>query len=485
LNVIMALIYFSWWFQFSHIGNPVLYALLFIGEVYHIIMAFAFWMTIWPHYKVKPIFLSNTYKPSVDIFITVAGEPVSIVRETVRAARDMDYNNHKVYILNDGFVAKKENWRDIEDLAKEEGVFVITRKTPGGAKAGNINNAMRQTTGEFVVIFDADMVAHRDFLQKTIGYFQDLKVGFVQSPQYYKNHEQNVITQAAWEQQAFFFGPVMRGKDNYNSAFVCGTNVVIRRKALLEAGGVYEKSIAEDFLTSLFIHQKGYSSHYVPQVLAEGLAPEDLLSYFKQQLRWARGSLEVLFGSNPLFKSGLSLGQKIQYLASALHYLSGPIVLIDMLMPLIFLFAGISPVDATTTSFAFYFVPFMYLNLYTLYHVSNGQLSFKAIAFTQSSFTLQLMAIKAVILKENTGFSVTPKEAQSGNFISLAYPHIAYTVIAIIATAVAVWREGVNPSVAANVSWAIFNILLFVPFILSAMNKTKQVEKPLTKLAHV
>src|SRR5690606_7694254 len=120
--------------------------------------------------------------------------------------------------------------------------------------------------------------------------FQDKRMGFVQTPQYYKNQSDNVITQAAWQQQEFFFGPIMRGKDSYNSTFICGTNVVIRRKALEEVGGMFEENIAEDFLTSLFVHQHGWRSVYVPQVLATGFAPFDLLSYVKQQLRWARGS---------------------------------------------------------------------------------------------------------------------------------------------------------------------------------------------------
>lgn len=467
-NISMALIYLSWWFNFSHIGNPVLYALLFLGEIYHLFIALMFWYTIWPVKKKRSHsrhILHDGFSPSVDIFITVAGEPVEIVRQTAIAALQQEYKDHKVYLLNDGFVAQKENWMEIEQLAQELKIGCITRQTGGGAKAGNINNALRQTIGEIIVIFDADMVPHSDFLLKMLPYFEEKLMGFVQSPQYYKNFSRNEVTNGSWEQQEFFFGPVMAGKNNSNSAFICGTNVAIRRTALNEVGGIYEKSIAEDFLTSLFIHQKGWKSHYVTEVLSEGLAPEDLLSYYKQQLRWARGSLEVLFGSNPLFKSGLTFKQKLQYLVSALYYFNGIVVLIDILMPLGYLFFGLQPVAATTTSFALYFIPFMFLNLYTLYSISNASMTFRAISFSQASWTLQLVALKSVILKQNMKFAVTPKQQQSGNFIFLVYPHLLYTVITVIAVFVGIGREGFNPSISTNIAWALFNIILFLPFI--------------------
>lgn len=465
-NMGMALLYFSWWFIPGRVGNPILYYLLVFGEGYHVLMAFLFWMTMWPSQrKHLPPHILTDRQPRVDVFITVAGEPEEIVEKTALAAKNMKYQNHTVYILNDGYVAKKLNWQVMEKLAEKLGINCITRTTPGGAKAGNINHGLKVTSGEIIVIFDADMVPHPDFLEKMIPYFQNPKVGFVQSPQFYNNAKENEITRGAWEQQEFFFGPIMRGKDRYNTAFICGTNVAIRRPALEGVGGMYEKSIAEDFLTSLFIHQKKWQSYYIPEVLAEGLAPEDLLSYYKQQFRWARGSLDVLFTHNPLFTWHLSIPQKLQYLSSALYYFNGVIVLIDIIMPLIFFFFGIEPVTTTTTSFALYFIPFMYLNLYTLYKASDESITFRAISFSQSSFVLQLQALFAVITRQNSSFSVTAKKALNGNFLFLAYPHIAYILLTIVGIMVSLYRSPLNASVAANIAWAMFNIFMFLPFI--------------------
>jgi len=384
----------------------------------------------------------------------------------------MEYPHFKIYILNDGYVGKKDNWMHIEDLAKELGVECLTRKIGGGAKAGNINAALQQTQSEFITIFDADMAPYPEFLQKTMPYFVDNKLGFVQTPQFYKNYLTNDIAGGSWEQQEFFFGPVMKGKDMTNAAFICGTNVVIRRTALVEVGGMNETSIAEDFLTSLYIHKNGWKSKYLTDVLALGLAPEDLLAYYNQQLRWARGSLEILFAHNPFFFKHLSWAQRLQYLSSALYYFNGVIVLIDMIMPLFALFYALTPVAATTTSFALYFVPFMFLNLYTLYLASEARLTFRAISFSQSSWTLQLKALFAVLTKQNTSFKVTPKKQQKGNFLFLSYPHIIYCILGASAFAVGVYREGLSSSVAANAAWVMFNAIMFLPFISASFKKS-------------
>src|SRR5207237_9097827 len=99
----------------------------------HVVMALTFWHTIWPRKKRRIARqLMGTFLPSVDIFIPVAGEPIDVIKQTASAAKQIHYPNKKIYILNDGYVAKKDNWQDVENLAKELGVFCITRKYLGG-----------------------------------------------------------------------------------------------------------------------------------------------------------------------------------------------------------------------------------------------------------------------------------------------------------------------------------------------------------------
>jgi cellulose synthase (UDP-forming) len=478
LNATMALIYFLFiTFGFKH-GNNWLFGFLIFGEAFHLFQVLGFCHTIWD--KRLTAKFDPDFEQPVDIFITVCGEPVDIVRETAMAALAMDYPEFHVYLLNDGYVAKKDNWQEIITLATELGITAITRKVPGGAKAGNINNALAETHSPYFVVFDADHVPYTNFLRKTMGYFTDKKMGFVQSPQYYKNHAQNFVTQTAWDQQALFFGAIMSGKNRTNSAFMCGTNMALSREAIMSVGGIFD-NIAEDFLTSLFVHAKGWNSVYVPEVIAEGLAPEDFLSYYKQQYRWTRGSLEVIFKYNPIFMRGMTWAQKFQYLASASYYLSGLIILIDLVIPLVFLYTGLTPIHTATMALALVFLPYITLNLYTLQKSSNFVCNFPAISFSISAFYIQLRAIYAVLTNQKTVFAVTPKSQQQGNFVKLATPHFVFFIVAIIGLVIGLNREGLSASLLANLSWVLVNAAVFVPFIKASLPEKKAKKKPAHK----
>ncbi len=466
-TTIAALVYFVVITFIFPIGNKYLFALVIIGEIFHTWQALTYLYTVWDmDYRAKK---DLSYTPTVDVFITVAGEPTDIVRETAIAARDMEYPNHKVYILNDGFVAKKENWQEIESMAKELGIGCFTRKIAGGAKAGNINNAVAHSTGMYIAVFDADHVPHANFLRKTIPYFTDKKLGFVQTPQYYKNAHLNRTTKGSWEQQELFFGPICRGKNRLNSATMCGTNMVISREALAEVGDMCTESIAEDFATGMFIHEKGWRSIYVPEVLAEGLAPEDFLSYNKQQFRWARGALDIIFRYNLLLRSGLTLPQKIQYLSSASFFLSGNIVLINILLPLIFLYTGLIPLQISTMFLAVVFIPYISLTLFNLSLTSNFQFTFSALSFAIGGFWIHIKALGAAITGQKSSFAITAKKALEGNFSTLVIPHALYIALIIGGLPFAIHREGISPSVINNFAWAIFSIGIFVPFMLAAV----------------
>ena len=112
--VAIALWYLSWWFDWSRAGSIILFGLLFVGELYHVWQSLGYMHTIWREEEVLP--RRSKTSPPVDVFITVCGEPVEIVAATAKAAKNMIYPNFKVYILNDGYVANKANWQEIEDL---------------------------------------------------------------------------------------------------------------------------------------------------------------------------------------------------------------------------------------------------------------------------------------------------------------------------------------------------------------------------------
>ncbi len=470
LNISLAIAYFICIACFFPIGNPILFGVLIVAEVFHLWQALGYVHSVWPRRRLHRF--NRQFQPPVAVYITVTGEPADIVEATVRGVLAMDYPEAHVYILNDGLVAGRENWREAEAIAEQYGIRCLTRTVPGGAKAGNINHALSQTDEPFIAVFDADHIPKPHFLRAMMGYFVDPQVGFVQSPQFYKNYAQNLVTGGAWEQQELFFGAICRGKDGSNSAFMCGTNMIIRRSALTQVGGMSECSIAEDFLTSLLIHQKKWASVYVSEVLAEGLAPEDFLSYYKQQFRWTRGSLEVIFKYNPLFRRGLTVSQRIQYLSSASFYLSGLIVFANALLPLIYFFTGLEPLTIGTMTLALFFLPYIFVVLYTVQLTSGFSYTFRALSFSLSAFPIHLQAIWQIIRGKKSGFVVTSKRAVAGNHGYLVAPHIVYIVLVGIGVLVGALREGLNPSILSNAAWALVYVASFVPFISAAFQKT-------------
>ena len=469
-NVVLAVGYtLVMCFAFQH-GNTLLFAALLATEVWHLVQIVGYCWTVWGRDGARAF--DPGFAAPVDVFITVCGEPVDVVRKTAEAVLAMRYpGRFGVFLLNDGLVAGKSDWRDIEVLAEDLGITCLTRVTPGGAKAGNINHALSRTTSPYFIVFDADHVPHEDFLTKVMGYFVDERMGFVQTPQFYVNQDHNRITRVAWDQQTLFFGPIMSGKSRLGSAFMCGTNMAVRRTAVVEVGGMCEENIAEDFLTSLFLHEKGWRSVYVPEVLAEGLAPDDFLNYYKQQFRWTRGSLEVIFKYNPLLRRGLTMSQRLQYLLSASYYLSGAVILLDAALPIVFLLTGLTPIVTSTMTLALVFVPYMWINLYVLQRTSNATYSYQAIAFSLSAWWLQLTALAAVLTQRKTSFAVTSKATQEGgrpNFLRLVVPQLVFGLVGVVALVVGALREGASPSLTANLAWLAVHVAIAVPFVVAA-----------------
>jgi len=217
----------------------------------------------------------------VDVYITTYGEDLGTIRRTVAAALQMD-GRHTTYVLDDG---KSEQ---VRALAAELGAEYIVREGNAGAKAGNINNALLMTSGEFFVILDADFVPKQDFLYQTVPFFAENNVAFVQTPQAYGN-VRTLISRGAGYMQSVFYRFIQPGKNRFNAAFCVGTNVVFRRTAIEQIGGMYTGSKSEDVWTSLKLHEKGWKSIYISTVLAIGDTPETIEAYTKQQLRCATG----------------------------------------------------------------------------------------------------------------------------------------------------------------------------------------------------
>ncbi|PKQ16546.1 MAG: hypothetical protein CVT67_03880 [Actinobacteria bacterium HGW-Actinobacteria-7] len=468
ISTVTALFYLKWLLFDAVPENTVLYWLLVLAEIFNIAQAAGFWYTIsmqrW-HDPEVPNFSAS--RESVDIFITVMGEPMEVVEKTIHAARAVRHPRAKVWVLDDG------NSDELRHFAQWHKVGYLTRSDHSGAKAGNINHALKRTSGTYFAIFDADQAAYPEFLEATMAAFDDPTVAFVQTPQVYHNRVENRVAAGAHDQQALFYGPILRGKDGCDAVFSCGTNVVYRRSAIDAIGGLPEDSITEDLRGSLLLIKQEYTSVYVSKVLAEGLGPLDVQSYFSQQFRWGRGGLEILFKRKP-YSSKLSFRQGLQYSLSFIYWFTGWAYLVYLVLPVAFLTAGLRPVQIPN-EYPAHFLPYVTSALATIIYASDFQIRFDALWFTLASFPVHAAALLSTFFGKAAAFVVTPKH-KSRMTLRPVIIHIVVITILFGAAIYGTLTEGAIPSVLNNVAWAIAHIVLLQGFV----RLTLEPERPRT-----
>jgi cellulose synthase (UDP-forming) len=399
--------------------------------------------------------------PSIDVFITAYGEEPDVVRRTMRAARDMDLP-HRTYLLDDG------DSDELRGMAAAEGVDYLRR--PGGlhAKAGNVNAGLARTDGEYVVIFDADHVPEPNFLISVLPHFHDGDVAFVQSPQSYTN-DVNLVATGSGEAQRIFYELVCPGKNHFNAAFCVGTNVMFRRTALDEIGGIWTASNSEDIWTSIELHRRGWRSIYVPQVLARGLAPEDVTSYLKQQLRWASGGFEVLLRGR-LFKrgTGLTIDQRLQYLFCGTHYLLSVAMLIFMLFPALYLLFALSPIRADGFAWATHYLPFQAAVLLVTW-LQSGGFKLSAIVASIGAAPVHLRALWAVVRNRPARWSVTNQAGSGARSLWAVMPHVALLILNVTAITVGILVMADPPPTWLSVAWAAMIVVILGRMIIESV----------------
>lgn len=460
VGVPFAVWYFGWLLNPARVGTPYLYVILIAAELFNLVQALGFWWTC-ANERVREKRAPRD-RVAVDVFIPVYKEPPEIVDLTVAAATGLRGAEARVWVLDDG--------RDdaIRNLAARYGVGYITREKHTGAKAGNINHALTKTSAPFIAVFDSDHVADPGFLEATLGHMEDPRVAFVQTPQYYANTERSRIAAASWAQQALFFGAIARGKDGLDAVFCCGTNVVFRREAFESVGGFPENSLTEDFELSIILHERGWRSVYVPDVLARGLGPEDTASYVSQQQRWARGCLS---GIPRALRARLPWRLKAQYLLSGMYFLSGWTVLIYMSFPVIRLLGGGQPIGGINAPvFLLHFAPYYVTALTMAALAGAGSYTFAAFALSAANFWIHVLATIYTVLGRKGSFVVTPKKGTAARQPASVMPALVAVGVLVAACIYGLARHR-DAATINNVSFAAVHITIIMSGCWAALEK--------------
>lgn len=348
--------------------------------------------------------------PEVDVIITTYNEPPEVLEKTILGALALDWPNVNVWVTDDG----RRAW--VRDMAQSKGAGYIIRPDNLDAKAGNINHALKKTHAPFFAVFDADFVPQRNFLRRTMGFFDDPKIGIVQIPHTFYNHDplqtNLAVREVVPDDQRFFFESIMPGRDGWDAAFCCGSNSVTRREAINTIGGELPSgSITEDMLLTLALLQKGYVTRFLNERLAFGLAPESLDAFFVQRARWARGAIQILFLKLGPFGPGHALRNRFFFLPSA--WLSQSLlVMASLLVPLIFLFFDVPPmVNVSPEAAVFYMLPLVVAQIWGIVLLSEGRYVPLAslVLGTFSSFRILPVVLKTLWKPHGHAFKVTPK----------------------------------------------------------------------------
>lgn len=366
----------------------------------------------------------------------------------------------------------------------ELNVGYIRRPTNEGAKAGNINYALKRTKGDFFIIFDADFVPKHNFIYETLPFFEDRKIAFVQTPQYYRNSI-NVISKGAAFMQLVFYKLIMTGKNKFNAAFCVGTNVIFRRTAIERLGGIYQKSKSEDIWTALLLHEKGYKSIYIPDVLAIGDTPDTIKAFSKQQLRWATGGFEIFFWHNPLLRP-LTIDQRIQYFGTVSYYFHGFAVMLLFLLPPLHIFFNLSPVDTTIGLYSWLlaYLAFYGMQVLVAFYTMGG-FKFEVLLLAMVSFPIYVRAMINGILRKDVGWQATGNKDDIDSPYNYIIPQILIFIFLLFTLMVGVWKAYYTGMIAVSLVWCLLNAIVFGGFIFTAVKEHRQMKKEAEKQSQV
>ncbi len=442
--------------------------------------------------------IPKSWFPDVDILIATHNESTELLYKTINGCLHMNYPyKSKVHI----HLCDDMNRVEMKQLADRMGINYFGLEENKHAKAGNLNNALKQTWAPLVVTFDADMIPRSNFLLETVPYFfipkmekdnedkwhirdeeEDRKIGFIQTPQSFYNpdlFQYNLYSEKKIpNEQDYFFKEVNVGRNRTNSPIYAGSNTVISREALEEVDYIKTGSITEDFATGLEIQNKGYECYATDIPLAHGLSPESVEGLIKQRERWGRGCVQTLKNFKFMFYKGISLGTKMSYFSSLMYWWTFLRRFIYIMSPILFILFHIQVVDTTLIELLIFWLP-----AYVLYNralrVISGNIKSQKWSNTVDTIIFPYLIIP--IIAESIGFkqrkfAVTdknrPSDSEQSN-IKYAFPHMILIVFTVVALYYSLKYSFAENSIAylIVIYWLLFNLYSLLMTVFFAVGR--------------
>ena len=270
--------------------------------------------------------------PFVSVQVATHNEPPELVIETLRSLCTLDYPSFEVLVL-DNNTDDPELWRPLAGFCDEAGMRFVHLEDWPGFKAGALNHglAICDERTEVIAVVDADFVVAPDFLRRTVGYFDDPRRGIVQTAQGFRGDGASRFLRRLALTYRSFDEVTMPSRNERDAIIFAGTMGLIRRSALIEAGGWGEWCVTEDAELSLRILSRGYSGVYVEHEFGRGVMPLTFAALKRQRFRWCLGGVQLLRRHWRLMITGrgsgedgapvrLTAGQRYEFLTSGLQW---------------------------------------------------------------------------------------------------------------------------------------------------------------------
>jgi glycosyltransferase involved in cell wall biosynthesis len=283
--------------------------------------------------------------PFVSLHVPAHNEPPDMVIETLRHLVRMDYPRYEVILIDDNTDDEKL-WRPVEAWCARHGVKFAHLEDWPGYKSGALNYALRELTdeaAEVIGVVDSDYQIEPGFLRGCAPAFAEPWVGFIQSPQDYRDWETAPYYRRLYYSYKYFFSISQPSRNEHDGAIFAGTMGLIRRVALEQLGGWDEWCITEDAELSLRLLRAGWHGEYMDQTWGRGIMPLTFEGLKGQRYRWCFGGIQILrmhwrslIPGRKTTQNHLSEAQRWAYLAGGIQWYGDLLGLIF----LVFLLAG-------------------------------------------------------------------------------------------------------------------------------------------------
>jgi len=286
----------------------------------------------------------ESFTPMVTIQLPLYNE-FYVVERLINATCEIDYPKDKleIQVLDDStdettqLVAKLVTKKQVEGF----NIKHIRRNSRKGFKAGALKHGLEMAEGEFIAIFDADFIPHKEFLKKTLAFFTDDKVGLVQTRWEHLNGDYSIITkaQALALDGHFVIEQTVRNKAGFFINFN-GTGGIWRKTCIEDAGNWHDDTLTEDLDLSYRAQLKGWRFVFLRDFTSPAELPSEINALKAQQFRWTKGAVETAKKILPLvWKSNQPLRIKLQSTFHLTNNLVFPFILLAAILnvPLIFI----------------------------------------------------------------------------------------------------------------------------------------------------